>query len=151
MSGMVAHLAIAPAAAVVLIIGSCFLRTDRRRGGLANPAWLWVACLGSLVVIFATYVFGTMGIHTWLQTSVSRTTIFAQLLLYAEIALWLVLAVDAATGPAGPAAARRRPHSRLFRARGFGLRPAPVLTSAAEELIGAAMSSGPDRRSTGST
>lgn len=109
-SGMVAHLAIAPAAAVVLIIGGCFLRTDRRRSGLANPAWLWVACLGSLVVIFATYVFGTMGIHVWLQTSVSRTTIFAQLLLYAEIALWLVLAVDAATGRA----ARQRPGDDLI-------------------------------------
>jgi hypothetical protein len=95
--GMAGHLAIAPAAAVVLIIGSCFLRTDRRRGGLANPAWLWLACLGSLVFIFATYVFGTPGIHVWLKTSVNRTTIFAQLLLYAEIALWLVLALDAAT------------------------------------------------------
>lgn len=97
-AGMAAHLAIAPAAAVVLIIGSCFLRTDRRRGGLASPAWLWLACLGSLLIIFATYVYGALAIHEWLFTSVSRTTIFAQLLLCAEIALWLVLAVDAATG-----------------------------------------------------
>jgi hypothetical protein len=86
-----------PAAAGVLIIGGCFLRTDRRRAGLGNPAWLWLACLGSLIAIFVTYAVGQLEIHTWLATSVARTTIFAQLLLCADIALWLVLAVEAAT------------------------------------------------------
>jgi hypothetical protein len=97
-AGMAGHLAIAPAAAGVLIIGSLLLRADRRRAGLANPAWLWLACLGALLVIFATYAFGQLEIHTWLLTSVSRTTIFAQLLLCADIAVWLALAVQAATG-----------------------------------------------------
>ena len=97
-AGMAGHLAIAPAAAGVLIIGACFLRTDRRRAGLGNPAWLWLACLASLIVIFATYAVGQLEIHTWLLTSVARTTIFAQLVLCADIALWLVLAVDAVTG-----------------------------------------------------
>jgi hypothetical protein len=96
-ASMAGHLAIAPAAAGVLIIGSCFLHSDRRRAGLANPAWLWLACLGSLIVIFATYAVGQLEIHTWLLTSVARTTIFAQLLLCADIALWLVLAVEAVT------------------------------------------------------
>lgn len=97
-AGMAQHLAIAPAAAAVLIIGGCCLRADRRRAGLANPAWLWLACLGALLVIFATYAAGQLEIHSWLLTSVSRTTIFARLLLFADIALWLVLAVDAVTG-----------------------------------------------------
>jgi hypothetical protein len=96
-AGLAGHLAIVPAAAGVLIIGGCVLRTDRRLAGLGNPAWLWLACLGSLIAIFVTYAVGQLEIHTWLATSVARTTIFAQLLLCADIALWLVLAVEAAT------------------------------------------------------
>jgi hypothetical protein len=36
-------------------------------------------------------------IHGWLGTSVSRTTIFAQVVLYSEVAVWLVIAVQAAS------------------------------------------------------
>jgi hypothetical protein len=97
-SGMAAHLNVLPAALAVLMIGCCFIRGYRREAGLANPAWLWLGWLGSLATIFATYVFGDMGIQEWLRTSVDRTTIFAQLLLYVEIALWLVIAFDAAAG-----------------------------------------------------
>lgn len=95
-AGMAAHLAVAPVALAVLAAGCWFVRTDRQRARLANPAWLWVACLGSLVTLFATYVIGGLEIHWWLGTSVSRTTIFAQVLLYAELAIWLVIAVEGA-------------------------------------------------------
>lgn len=101
-SGMAVHLEVLPAALVVLIVGSCLVRGNRQRAGLANPAWLWLAWLGSLATIFATYVFGGMEIQSWLGASVDRTTIFAQMLLCVEIALWLVIAVDAVTD-------RRRP------------------------------------------
>jgi hypothetical protein len=94
--GMAAHLAVAPVAAAVLVAGCCLLRRKRERAGLGNPAWLWLACLASLLTIFATYVFGGYGIYGWLANSVNRTTIFAQLLLYAELAIWLVIALDAA-------------------------------------------------------
>jgi hypothetical protein len=94
--GMAAHLAVAPIAAAVLIAGSCLLRRDRERARFGNPAWLWMACLASLVTIFATYMLGGYGIQSWLANSVNRTTIFAQLLLYAELAVWLVIALDAA-------------------------------------------------------
>jgi hypothetical protein len=93
-AGMAAHLAVAPVALAVLAAGCWFVRTDRQRARLANPAWLWITCLGSLVTLFATYVIGGLEIHWWLGTSVSRTTIFAQVLLYAELAIWLVIAVD---------------------------------------------------------
>jgi hypothetical protein len=94
--GMAAHLAVAPVAAAVLVAGCCFLRRDRERARFGNPAWLWTACLASLLTIFVTYVFGGYEIHWWLTNSVNRTTIFAQLLLYAELAIWLVIALDAA-------------------------------------------------------
>lgn len=114
---MAAHLAVAPVAGAVLVTGCCFLRRDRERARFGNPAWLWTACLASLLIIFATYVFGGYEIHGWLANSVNRTTIFAQLLLYAELAVWLVIALDSAFShkrteqqPATPAAVPTRAH-----------------------------------------
>jgi len=95
-AAMAAHLAVAPVALAVLLTGCCLLRRDRERARLGNPAWLWTACLASLAIIFATYVFGAFEIHGWLQNSVDRTTIFAQVLLYADLAIWPVIALDGA-------------------------------------------------------
>jgi len=94
-AGMAKYLHVAgPLALAVLLVGCWFLRADRERAGLANPAWLWACCLGSLAIIFYTYVFGDLEIHGWLQNSVNRTTIFAQLLLYTEVAIWAVMAAQ---------------------------------------------------------
>ncbi len=95
--GMAAHLAVVPVALAVLVAGCCFVRRDRARARLGSPAWLWTVCLISLAIIFATYVFGSMEIHWWLGTSVDRTTIFAQLLLYTDLAIWLVIAFGSGT------------------------------------------------------
>jgi hypothetical protein len=100
-AGMAAHLAVAPVAVAVLLAGCWFLRTDREHAGLGNPAWLWISCLASLAIIFATYVVGGLEIHSWLASSVYRTTIFAQLLLYADLASWLVITVDGVLTPMG--------------------------------------------------
>jgi hypothetical protein len=43
-------------------------------------------------------VFGGYEIQGWLANSVNRTTIFAQL-LYADLAIWLIIALDAALAP----------------------------------------------------
>jgi hypothetical protein len=133
-AGLAAHLAVAPVALAVLLVGCWLLRGDRERAGLGNPAWLWLSCLGSLTIIFGTYVFGGDEIHWWLANSVDRTTIFAQVLLYSDLAIWLVMALDRAftrpwardgegipgrgrhaldiLGPPGePAAAARRPNN----------------------------------------
>jgi hypothetical protein len=107
--GMARFLHIAPLALAVLLAGCWFLRADRQRAGLANPVWLWICCLGSLAVIFGTYVIGDLEIHGWLANSVNRTTIFAQLVLYTEIAVWMVIAAEGAFGRA-PARADRGPH-----------------------------------------
>jgi hypothetical protein len=79
-----------------LLVGWLFLRRDRTRSRLANPAWLWLACLGSLVTIFVTYVDGWLPIQGWLLNSADRTTIFSQVVLYAELAVWMVIAVEGA-------------------------------------------------------
>jgi hypothetical protein len=96
LAGMAVHLAVVPVAAAVLVAGCYFLRRDRERARFGNPAWLWTAGLASLSAIFGTYVFGGDRIVWWLANSVNRTTIFVQLLLYAELAIWLVIALDAA-------------------------------------------------------
>jgi hypothetical protein len=94
--GMASHLAVAPVALAVLLAGGWLLREERERARLGNPAWLWASCLGSLPIIFATYLVGDLEIHGWLTNSVNRTMIFAQVLLYSEIAIWLVIAADGA-------------------------------------------------------
>jgi hypothetical protein len=92
--GMGAHLAVAPVAALALLVGCLFFGRERKRAGLGNPVWLWLSCLASLAIVFYTYVAGSLEIHSWLASSVIRTTIFAQLVLYTELALWLVIALD---------------------------------------------------------
>jgi hypothetical protein len=94
--GMAAHLTVAPVALAVLLAGGWLLRGERERVRLGNPAWLWASCLGSLAIIFGTYLVGGLEIHGWLASSVNRTTIFAQVLLYSELAIWLVIAADGA-------------------------------------------------------
>jgi hypothetical protein len=96
MHAMIGYLDIVPVALAVLLAGACSVRTDRRQAGLGNPAWLWIVWLGSLAAIFATYVFGGYRIQWWLGSSVDRTTIFAQLLLFAEITIWALIAAEAA-------------------------------------------------------
>jgi hypothetical protein len=92
--GLAAHLVVAPVAAAALLVGCLIFGRERKRAGLGNPAWLWLACLASLLVTFYTYVFGALVIKNWLVASDYRTTIFAQLLLYTELALWMVIALD---------------------------------------------------------
>lgn len=91
LSGIAGHLVILPVALAVALAGWFWLRKDRQRAGMGNPIWLWVACLSSLAVLVVTYVVGSFEIHWWLQTSVDRTTIFPQLVLYSEVVLWLVV------------------------------------------------------------
>ncbi len=98
---MVRYLNIVPVALAVLLAGACFLRSDRRQAGFGNPAWLWIVWVGSLAAIFATYVFGGYGIQWWLTSSVDRTTIFAQLLLYADMTIWALFAAVAALATTG--------------------------------------------------
>jgi hypothetical protein len=99
--GISAHLrVVGPVAICVLLVGCLILRRDRRRSRLGNPAWLWLVLFGSLTILLITYVIGAIEIHLWMANSTSRTTTFAQVLLYAEIAVWLVIAADGLLAPA---------------------------------------------------
>ncbi len=133
--GMAGQLKIVPVALFMLVAGCLVLRRYRERAGFANPAWLWVAWLGSLAVIFATYVVGSYPIHWWLLTSVSRTTIFAQVLVYADIGIWLVLAIAGASGrDIGPA----REAADAAAEAGAATRPGPAAEAGAATRPGPA-------------
>ncbi len=97
-TAMEPHLRVVLVAMVITLAGCLVLNADRRRAGFGNPAWLWVGWVFSLGAIAATYVFGTLELSLWLKNSVNRTTIFAQLVLYAYIAVWLVIGVEGAVG-----------------------------------------------------
>lgn len=96
LTAMEPYLKVLPLAAAVTLAGCLAMNADRRRAGFGNPVWLWAGWALSLGAIFATYVYGTLKISLWLANSVDRTTIFAQLLLYAYIAFWLVLGLEGA-------------------------------------------------------
>jgi hypothetical protein len=95
-AAMWVHLHVAPVDLAVLLVGCLLLRGDRKRAGLGNPSWLWISCIGALAIIFGTYVVGGFEIHSWLANSVNRTTIFAQIVLYADLLIWGVIAVEGA-------------------------------------------------------
>jgi hypothetical protein len=97
-TAMEPYLRVVLVAMVITLAGCVVLNADRRRAGFGNPAWLWVGWVLSLGAIVATYVFGTLELSLWLKNSVNRTTIFAQLVLYAYIAVWLVIGLQGALG-----------------------------------------------------
>ncbi|MGP0005563.1 MAG: hypothetical protein ACLPTB_11830 [Acidimicrobiales bacterium] len=95
LNSILPHLVIVPIALAVLVVGGVFFHRARGGAGLGNPGWLWVVCLSYLAVLLATYVVGAYEIHWWLKTSAARTTIFPQLALYADLGIWLIIALDA--------------------------------------------------------
>jgi len=103
--GMAPHLVVVPVALAVLVAGCYFVRRDRERARLGHPAWLWTAWFLSLALIYVTYVLGSPPIKWWLLTSVDRTTIYPQLVLYTDLAIWMAIAF----GGGGAQAAGERP------------------------------------------
>jgi hypothetical protein len=93
-----ANLHVAPLAIGIAIVGYVVVCRTRRQLSIGNDLWLWGATAGSLLALIVTYVFGALEIHWWLSTSASRTTIFANLTMYADIAVWLIVAVSFGAG-----------------------------------------------------
>jgi hypothetical protein len=91
-SAMWGQLHVLPFVALVALTGVLALRGRRRRVGLGNEAWLWACVLASLVLTASTYVFGDLSLGWWLTTSVDRSTLFAALLLYTDVAIWMCIA-----------------------------------------------------------
>lgn len=93
------YLHLLPIAVVIAAISSICLQQQRRNDKLANPTWLWVVLLIYLLTLLATYTLGSLAIHWWLYTSIERTMIFPQLLIYTDIAVWAVLATARLSAP----------------------------------------------------
>jgi len=92
MSALAHNLHVLPVAAAVAVAGAVALRPQRARLGLGCGAWPWLVVSGSIAALIATYVLGAIEIHWWLSTSITRTTTFAQLALYTELASWMLVA-----------------------------------------------------------
>lgn len=92
-----ANMHVLPLAVVIAVAGSVALLSTRRRLRLGNDLWLWAVVAGSMVALVVTYVFGHFKIDWWLSDSANRTTVFADLALYCDMAVWLV--VVACTSP----------------------------------------------------
>jgi hypothetical protein len=106
-SALAHNLHVLPAAAAVAVAGAVLLRPQRTRLGMGCDAWLWLVVAGSIAALVTTYVLGAFEIHWWLSNSITRTTIFAQLALYTDLATWMLVATTA--GPPGAHAVGRNP------------------------------------------
>ncbi len=94
LSSIVHTCPIAVVAIVVGIVGSAYWRSTRSAWGMGSSAWLWGIVFGYLVALAVTYVVGALGIRGWLANSIDRTTVFPQLALFMDMAIWLVLGLD---------------------------------------------------------
>jgi hypothetical protein len=88
------YLHILPFVMFIALIGVTLLRAPRRSLRLGNDGWLWAVLCFSLVITAATYVFGSFEIHWWLSTSVDRTMIFPQLILFTDAGIWIIVALS---------------------------------------------------------
>ena len=93
-SGLWPYLHLVPLAAAVAVAGALVLGRVRRDAVVANPAWLWATLALWTAGLLYTYTFGRLPIAWWLRTSADRTTIFPQVLLFAEMTVWTILALD---------------------------------------------------------
>ena len=95
-------------AILVLIAGTLLLRHHRSRLGIGDWRWLWTGGIVYTLGIAATYVIGSPEINWWLNTSVVRTTIFANASLQVDMTAWLLVAIcvlgdEGRTSPERPA------------------------------------------------
>jgi hypothetical protein len=73
------------------VLGIATYRAARRSLGLGSSAYVWVVVGVSTLVLFAEYVISHYKIEYILRTTVDRTTMIIQLLLFFEIACWCLL------------------------------------------------------------
>lgn len=109
LTALTEYLHVAPVALGVLAVGSLALRSRRRLQQLGSALFLWGVAFANLVVLVGTYVVGGYEIHWWLSSSLERTTIFTQLILYVDLAIWAAVAL------LPPMSAHGQPGGRLGR------------------------------------
>lgn len=94
-----------PFAVIAAWVGRAVLGPRRRLLGAGRPALVWLVLGWATFALLATYTFGALEIHWWLATSVNRTTIIINMLLLADLATWILLALS----PAGETRLRDGP------------------------------------------
>jgi hypothetical protein len=102
---MTPHLHVLLLAVPIAVVGGVLLARNRRRLGLANDLWAWAGLAVGLLAVGGAYVTGPGGTAGWLLTSVHRTTMFP------AITAWLIVALWAVVGAAGPEAAPVAPRA----------------------------------------
>ena len=98
------YLHIVPLAALVAVVAALTLSAARRRLGLGGDLGLWVVLVANLMVVGGTYVIGSTAVRPWLGVSADRVVVFAVILSLTDLAVWLLVAVEALSRsvPVGP-------------------------------------------------
>lgn len=86
------HLHVLLLAVPVAVVGSLFLRRERRAAGLGNDAWSWAGLVSGLLVVGWAYATGPGDTMLWLLTSVHRTTMFPAITAWLIVGGWAVAA-----------------------------------------------------------
>ncbi len=89
-----AYLHVLPLALAVALAGAVVVGEARRAAGVANAGWLWATFFLWMASLVGTYTLGQLPVTWWLRTSADRTTIFPQMLLFAEMGIWAIMAVE---------------------------------------------------------
>ena len=101
LDAMVPHLHVLLLAAPLALVAGWALAHNRRRAGLGNDLWAWVALAAGLLVVGLAYVRGSGDTAYWLLTSVHRTTMFPAVAAWLIVAGWAIVAAGGRPRPAG--------------------------------------------------
>ena len=98
-----------PVAAAVALTGWWVLGSERRSLGAGPSGHLWIVLAWALLTLVGVYTFGSLSIHWWLSHSVSRTTMFMNVVMLIDMVAWsLVWLARGTPGPSGRHFAKRR-------------------------------------------
>jgi len=102
--GMSPYLHVLVVALPLSVLGGLVLRAVRRRGGVGNDLWAWLALAVGLVAVGGALVTGSGAIGPWIRSTVHRITEYPILQGWWIIAVWAVVASSGVRGgPGGPA------------------------------------------------
>ena len=92
MHGMSPYLHVLVVAAPVAVVGGLLLSSVRRRGGIGNDLWAWLALVAGLAAVGGALVTGSGAIEPWIRSTVHRITEYPLLEGWWILAVWGVVA-----------------------------------------------------------
>lgn len=96
--GMSPYLHVLVLAVPLAVVGGLGLRAVRRRAGVGNDLWAWLALAVGLVAVGGALVTGSGAILPWIRSTVHRITEYPVLQGWWIIAVWAVVAAAAVGG-----------------------------------------------------